>query len=229
MRAAGLSAPAPIFTWTGLYLGGQIGYAWARQQLSFTNGGGFFPNVGAVVPLGSSPSGVIGGAHIGYNYQISQWVLGVEASVDATNYNGHAFGSVPLVPGAALGVNDNIQSSIQGSFRGRVGWALDRWLIYGTGGIAFTDFKNDYSGTVIADLPGLGTFNSRTRTLVGWTVGGGVEYAITPNWVIGANTAIRTSAVSPIPASLGRIPAASRAAFKPTCTIIYGKSCPGQG
>jgi len=151
------------------------------------------------VPLDSKPNGAIGGAHIGYNWQIAQWVLGVEADVDATNYHGKAFGlNTDPTNGNFFGnaLSDKIRSSVEGSFRGRVGFAWDRVLFYGTGGIAFADVTNDYGesfpcfqgvpipGMVPGCFVGL-TFDSRTRTLVGWTAGGGIEYAVTPNWLIG--------------------------------------------
>ena len=73
--------PPPIFTWTGIYIGGQIGYAWSNGSNNFNgfdpffNGGqGVFLNSAA----GGTPNGVIGGGHVGYNYQINQWVLGLE-------------------------------------------------------------------------------------------------------------------------------------------------------
>ena len=75
--------PPPIFTWTGVYLGGQIGYAWSNGSNNFNGFDPFF-NRGQGVFLNSSaggtPNGVIGGGHVGYNYQINQWVLGLESA-----------------------------------------------------------------------------------------------------------------------------------------------------
>ena len=68
--------PIPIFTWTGIYVGGQVGYAWASGNNQFT---GIDPAFGAGTFLSSSaggtPNGVIGGGNVGYNYQINQWVF----------------------------------------------------------------------------------------------------------------------------------------------------------
>jgi len=119
--------------------------------------------------------------------------LGVEADVDATNYHGNAFGlNTDPTNGNFFGnaLSDKIRSSIEGSFRGRVGFAWDRVLFYGIGGIAFADVTNDYGETFCNELQILGDcggliFESRTRTLVGWTAGGGIEYAVTPNWLVG--------------------------------------------
>ncbi len=69
----------PPFSWTGIYLGGQIGYAWGNNDASLV-----FPTVLlSALNFNNSPQGVIGGAHVGYNLQINQWVLGLEGSVGA--------------------------------------------------------------------------------------------------------------------------------------------------
>src|ERR1700730_17622743 len=71
--------PPAIFTWTGIYVGGQIGYAWTSGNNNFTGFDPFF-NTGTFLStsIGDTPSRVIGGAHVGYNYQINQFVLGLE-------------------------------------------------------------------------------------------------------------------------------------------------------
>lgn len=148
--------PPPIFTWTGVYIGGQIGYMWGREPATF---------------FSSSPSGVVGGAHIGYNYQVAQFVFGLEGDVNGTSYSGSAAtGFGPIFASTKIPVD--------GSVRGRVGYAWDRTLIYATGGAAFADIKNTYLGPA--------GFASTSRSRVGWTVGGGVEYAITNNWSVRA-------------------------------------------
>ena len=70
--------------------------------------------------------------------------------------------------------------NVQGSIRGRVGVAFDRLLIYGTGGAAFGGFNNNYVNTLN------GLTDSFNHTRVGWTAGGGVEYALTNNWSVRA-------------------------------------------
>lgn len=141
-------APAPIFTWSGLYIGAQLGYA--SDKISFNNvwwGAGW-----------GNPSltrdGIVGGAHIGYLFQFgSPFVLGVEADLEGSSIRG---------------------SGIRGSVRGRAGVAFDRALIYATGGLAWGNFR--YTTVV---WPWSVDY-SKTHT--GWTVGGGVEYALTNNW-----------------------------------------------
>ena len=189
--------PVPLFTWTGAYLGGQIGYAWGNDPAEFNE---FVPATPATPPspthprgipgtpavflsdpLGINPQGVIGGAHVGYNFQINQWVVGIEGNLDGTGLSKTVF--LPLVRSS---ITETTRSDVQGSVRGRVGWAFDRALIYATGGVAFTDFINAFNDTTgfFTGTPGLTTSVSTTR--VGWTVGGGLEYAVTNNWSVRA-------------------------------------------
>lgn len=156
--------PPPVFTWTGVYIGGQVGYEWGTSNANlFTPGGAFVSGVS------NTESGVVGGAHIGYNYQISQLVFGLEGDVNGSSYNGSGFGG---------GLATSTREPIDGSVRGRLGFAWDRVLFYGTGGVAFGDFQDNYAGP--------GGFDSFRHTRVGWTAGGGVEYAVTDNWSIRA-------------------------------------------
>jgi len=172
--------PAPIFTWTGVYIGGQIGYSWGTQHYDFNDS--FFGRFGN---FGYNTNGVIGGAHVGYNLQLAQWVLGLEGDVDGSS-NSKTFNSSVFHPVVGA-FNDAIHTnaSIEGSIRGRVGIAFDRVLLYGTGGVAFGGFNNSFrtSGFLIG-FPG--GYDSVSTTRVGWTAGGGVEYAVTNNWSVRA-------------------------------------------
>jgi outer membrane immunogenic protein len=158
--------PPPIFTWSGAYVGAQIGYEWGTSSNSV------FASPGAGVGLGSySPNGVVGGAHIGYNYQISQFVVGLEGDVNGSSYRGNnaVFGGLGTV---------STRSNVDGSIRGRVGVAWDRALIYATGGAAFGSIHDSFANGIGVD--------TESTTRVGWTVGGGVEYAVTNNWSVRA-------------------------------------------
>lgn len=151
--------PPPLFTWTGLYLGGQIGYAWGTDTVT-------------VHPFGFgtdfTPNGVVGGGHIGYNLQLSQIVAGLEGDIEGTGI------SRTFSPGGAI---YNTSVSAQGSIRARLGLAFDRALLYATGGAEFAGFDTTVSA-ILSD--------QTSHTRAGWTVGGGVEYAVTPNWSIRA-------------------------------------------
>ena len=92
--------------------------------------------------VGGTPSGVIGGAHVGYLYQINQWVLGIEGSVDGTSLSNTTEAVFPNVfGGGGLAVKSSTNFDVQGSIRGKIGFAWDRLLIYGTGGVAFGGFN----------------------------------------------------------------------------------------
>jgi outer membrane immunogenic protein len=175
--------PPPIFTWTGIYIGGQVGYAWGTGANQFD---GFVDDAFLDTSVGGSPNGVIGGTHVGFNYQIPGWpmfsssglVIGLEGSVDGTSLTNTAVLAFP--DGSTLAAHTN--ADIQGSIRGRLGIAWDRVLIFATGGVAFGGFNT----TVSVSEPPFFASASRSNTRTGWTVGGGIEYAITNNWSIQA-------------------------------------------
>jgi outer membrane immunogenic protein len=148
----------PIFTWTGGYFGLQGGYAWTK------------PNADTdLFGLGNVSSGMFGG-YAGYNWQNGAWVFGAEGDFNGV-WNDKTFnlaGPAPLVV--------DIGTDWLASIRGRAGYAIDRTLIFATGGVAFTEASVD-----VTDAAGL-TF-SGNKTLTGWTLGGGVEYAFTDNWI----------------------------------------------
>lgn len=175
---ADLPSPAPpvpggAVTWTGFYLGAHVGYAWARDTglltvvppLADTTIGG------SIVPFATGPRGVLGGGHIGYNYQLGALVVGLEGDVGGTGTRK----TVPLLDYVTVTTN----SYVQGSIRGRVGLALDHILLYATGGGTYAGIRNKYSV--------LGTRESFSTTRSGWTIGGGVEYALDEHWAVRAD------------------------------------------
>ncbi len=190
--AADLSSPpppVPAFTWTGIYIGGQIGYIWGSGKLNYTIIDPF-DNVFGTTGAGGSPGGVIGGGHAGYQYQINQWVIGIEGTVDGTNLNNTVASYFPTAFGGSI-VTANTSADIQGSIRGRAGFAFDRALIYATGGVAFGGYTTTYTlagnTNSLSGNNGGNTVsgsNSFSNSRVGWTVGGGIDYALTNNWSI---------------------------------------------
>jgi outer membrane immunogenic protein len=187
--------PPPIFTWTGFYIGGQIGGAWGTGGSSFQ---AFDAVTGVSVENsfgGGNPGGVIGGGHVGFDYQIPTWnwfnssgvVIGVEGSVDGSSLSKTTVVNLPgiFVNSATLTAQSSLD--IQGSVRGRLGIAWDRVLVYATGGVAFGGINTDFqlNGVDERGMPFFGQ-TSRSNSRTGWTVGGGIEYALTPNWSIGA-------------------------------------------
>lgn len=146
------AAPAGYYDWTGFYVGAQVGYAFADSD------------------FGGDADGFVGGVHAGYNYQINNWVVGVEADVEYSDAS--ASGAVVLPAPAGL-TAFGIDNEWNGSVRARLGYAFDRVLVYATGGVAFGGFDVRATNGLIS--------SSDSATHVGWTVGAGVEYAITQN------------------------------------------------
>ncbi len=130
---------------------------------------------------------MIGGGHIGFNYQINQWVLGLEGTVDGTSLSKTTVVTFPGAFGGGGTLTARTTSDIQGSIRGRLGVAFDRALIYATGGVAFGGLNTNLSlnGFDAAGVPFFASTN-RSSTRTGWTVGAGIQYAVTNNWSIRA-------------------------------------------
>ena len=187
-----IAAP-PAFTWSGFYVGGHVGYGWADfdfRDPTVTISGPVVLPFGAIigVPLQRrfDADSFLGGGQVGVNAQFGPVVVGIEGDFSWTDLRGQyrstsgptAIGpfSVTTAEGAAARV-EWISTA-----RGRLGFAFDRFLVYGTGGVAFGEVRG--AGDITATLPPLGsvtlTANDR-RTHVGWTAGGGLEAAITPN------------------------------------------------
>ncbi|MBN8942841.1 MAG: porin family protein [Rhizobiales bacterium] len=156
----------PAFTWTGFYVGAHIGWAGARSN--YTD-----PSLTAF-SSGLSTSGVFGGVQAGYNWQINQFVLGVEGDLSLASNSKTVFADPA---GAFAGDARRSSTPFLGSLRLRAGYAFDRALIYATGGLGVATFNDRYSSIAV---PALNIASNSTR--VGYAVGGGVEYAFTPNW-----------------------------------------------
>jgi outer membrane immunogenic protein len=194
-------APATVaaYNWTGLYVGGNVGYGWGgntgSQWDSFADpppfpifGAALYFAAGGNVLPGVKPDGIIGGGQIGYDWQISpQWVLGVVADFQASDMHGSASASVTPPPGFANTVQRN-RAKIEwfGTVRGRVGYAANNWLIYGTGGLIYGKVKSDVALDCAACGPPLFYAGQTSSTKTGWTAGGGIDFGLTPNWSIGA-------------------------------------------
>jgi len=185
----GASPQASVYNWTGFYVGGNIGWAFASasgtsNQLDPSNPA-FIGQHG--LESGSlSWNGFSGGGQIGYNWMVSRNILlGIEADLSGaslkTNYEGIS------VDGISYKTAD---FNPIGTVRGRLGYAFNNWLIYGTGGGAWTHANlTNTQGPCTFFGPGctlgpvrLGAMDSNSLDLFGWTAGAGVEVGITPNW-----------------------------------------------
>ncbi|MFO1115572.1 MAG: outer membrane beta-barrel protein [Beijerinckiaceae bacterium] len=166
-------APAPMFTWTGFFIGLNAGAAIRNNQWGYNYyGAGYWPNNN-----GADNVGFTGGGQIGYNWQMGPAVLGLEA--DLNYLSAQNASNTTYYFGAS-----NSTGGLLGTVRGRLGFGFDRWLIYATGGFAYGNaYYNAYYP--IAGTPYYwGNYSSGMR--VGYTVGGGVEWAIANNWSIKA-------------------------------------------
>lgn len=176
-------APPP-FSWAGFYAGVHAGYAWGSEDDNQSNLFGNPPE-DSDGPVADSfdVDGFIGGVHAGYNWQAGQFVFGVEGDIDYSNIKGSE-GYAGYVPNLGSYVDGNLElkSQWQASARLRAGYAVDNFLLYATGGIAFADGKLSSNG-YYDDRSGDSFGSDDTNTHVGWTIGAGAEYAFTPNWI----------------------------------------------
>lgn len=154
-RKAPPITPAPVvYNWTGFYVGVNLGGAWTG-----TSSGNFSNNL----------DGVIGGGQLGYNWQTGPILLGIEGDFQGSSQRGS--GSTTIG-----GVTFNTEGRIPwfATLRGRLGYVSGPWLLYVTGGGAWTNFEVDVTTAA-------GSVSDHT-TKSGWTVGGGVEWMFIPNW-----------------------------------------------
>src|ERR1700761_142115 len=135
-----VNQPLNAYSWAGPYLGGNLGYQW-----------------GSVSNNPTKPSGFVGGATAGYNFQSGSWVFGVEGDLEVT------------------GADDTFapwkfSNPWFGTVRGRAGYAFNNILFYGTAGLAFGELRAETFGL------------SESQTSVGWTLGAGTEFGLAQNW-----------------------------------------------
>jgi outer membrane immunogenic protein len=175
--------PVRVFSWTGCYIGGNIGYGWGRDTVSIPNLGettGVPELAGLSLPsVTGNTKGVLGGGQVGCNYQFApNWVIGIEGDGEAANIKGDVTDSVSFTNPFAATVSGtaHAQTDWIASVTGRLGRTSDRVMLYAQGGAAWAGDK--YS----ADLPAFDEHIETSVTRPGWTVGGGVEWAFWDNW-----------------------------------------------
>jgi outer membrane immunogenic protein len=193
--------PAPVYSWTGWYVGGNVGYSWgsASNDFAFSQssqlGGGppFWTFNGSER---EQLDGVIGGGQAGYNWQVGTFLYGLETDIQgsAEKHTGSFSGILLQPPTLQFSVGNNPVTVTEtdqidwfGTVRGRVGLTSDHWLFYATGGLAYGHVSSSGSlqpgisgGFLVPPNQPIPWSNSETK--VGWTIGGGIEYAIFGNW-----------------------------------------------
>jgi len=190
-KAPVVAAPIP-YNWTGFYIGGNGGYSWGNANDSDTFGA--FP----IATGSTNMNGWVAGGQLGYNWQVNNYVFGLEADAQGTGQRGtFGFGTGPVCPlftiavlpcvTSALGVEEKLPWF--GTFRGRLGFTpFDRGLLYVTGGLAVGQVDTNATLTATTAFlggPPLATATaaaSASTTRVGWTVGAGFEWAVWDNW-----------------------------------------------
>jgi outer membrane immunogenic protein len=157
-KAVPYTSPVYAPVWSGFYAGVNAGYGWG----TISNGG-----------ISDTMKGFVGGAQLGYNWQISSFVLGVEGDFQGSLQK---FSQSATIGGVTVTADEKIPYF--GTARARVGYAFDNFLVYATGGAAWLNFK--------ASLSALGLTVSSETTKMGWTAGGGIEWMFLPRWSVKA-------------------------------------------
>ena len=169
MPAAEESASG-AYDWSGVYVGGVVGYSWGRDRLTeYTTATGAPRNMAFDYNL----DGFTGGVKAGANFQSGSFVYGAEADFELSSIDGTFIDDIQH-----LGRGDD-SYAWQASLRARAGFAMDRMMIYGTGGLAAARIKNVYT------LVPYGISEAIEGTRYGWTAGAGVDYAVTDNVIAG--------------------------------------------
>lgn len=170
-------APAmmPVYNWTGFYVGGNAGGVWANPSYTNLANTSTFGGASVGSTFTQNGSGFIGGGQIGYNWQVNQWVLGAEASFSGSNVKSTSTNFV----------DDLFQNQLRSLLlvTGRLGYASNNWLFYAKGGYAGANRTTSVSDIGLLS-PGVGS-GSASAWHNGWTVGTGIEYGLTQNWILG--------------------------------------------
>jgi outer membrane immunogenic protein len=176
--AAAPAYVAAVYNWTGFYIGGHLG--WARVDLS--------ESVVAAPPgfgtgtISGRDDGFLYGGQIGFNYQINQFVIGVEGTLSGADI-GNSGTMVTTAGGTTFTVAGTTNVDWIATLAARFGVAFGNTLVYGKAGVAWMDWSSTATGTSTTGgvVTTVGTV-SGGRTETGYVLGLGVEYGFTPNW-----------------------------------------------
>ena len=177
---ADFGLPAPLvplaFTWTGCYAGVQAGGGFGQKDLN--DFAGIVSPITGFTSANQNISGYMLGGQIGCDYQFaSNWIVGIEGTATGGRIGGSTTVVQPLaIPGDGASFKET--TDFLGTATARVGYAWDRWLVYGKGGAAWAGDRYSATGTFLGapfDFEGL-------ETRFGWTAGAGIEWAFSNNW-----------------------------------------------
>ena len=204
---AAAQSPAPVYNWTGWYVGGNAGYGWGNSDVAsnFTCSSPIldcaYASVANRTLFSGAGTGTIshnryhGGIQGGFNYQVRDVVMGVEVDYSAINLRRTRTVAAPIPTGEG-GNNFSLTTGFGSKWiftaRGRLGWTiLPTILLYGTGGVAVTDlsvstaFEDDASSIPGVTANTVGS-SSAIQRKIGWTVGAGAEWVLLGNWTLKA-------------------------------------------
>ena len=181
----GSSSAMAVPRWAGLYAGGNLGNGVARNTSAHSIGAPLGP---LTETFDVTPSGILGGLQVGYNWQAANWVYGLEADIQGSAQESQQTCGISCVPLSVTQIKQEMPWF--GTVRGRLGYSLGPALFYATGGLAYGEVKNTINETVGAVAP---ASISLKQTKSGYTVGAGIETPMHPifGWTF-PNWSIRT-------------------------------------
>jgi len=186
---------APVFSWSGCYLGGHVGAGWGHKDISEPTEEFFQFFATANSPIGvNTGGGFLGGGQVGCDYQFApNWVIGAAGDFSWASIKGQ--GLDPFFGGKNGPITLDAKTDSLASARGRLGYAFDRFMLYGTGGVAWAHDKYDIQNLVFwgsgrsinicanSAFTAVAPCNPEgSETRQGWTVGFGFEWAFVANW-----------------------------------------------
>jgi outer membrane immunogenic protein len=183
-RSVGSPSAHVSHMWSGPYAGVHAGGGRAQADYTFGPGSGYFgPASGGAFT--DKPDGWLAGLQLGYNQQIGSLVLGLEAATSVARLK--SLSHARAFPTNLVSADYETRADWIGAITPRIGFAADRWHLYAKGGAAAAHL----SSFLRSESDGMGcpcnyTFGEKAY-YVGWTVGGGIEYALTPNWIFGVD------------------------------------------
>jgi outer membrane immunogenic protein len=193
--------PAALYDWTGFYVGGNVGYGWGENTDPNLNvHAPDFPDLGVFLTSGFpglvsgnqypnlNPNGAFGGLQLGYDKQFGRWVLGGVTDIQAANFRASRQITTSVAATSAT-IDESLSAKVDwfGTLRGKAGVAVNDWLVYGTGGLAYG--RTTSSMNLVCPAGGFGCFainlaGNAAETRLGWSAGAGVSKAF-GNWNVG--------------------------------------------